>query len=180
MTKIKEVVVLRYGHRKKRDERVTTHCCLVARSFGAKEIIITGEKDLMLLETIKAITKTWGGKFKAKYAEDWLKETKKYKKDFKVVHLTMYGENINKAIKKIKTNKIFVIIGSKKVERKVYEIADYNIAIGNQPHSEVAALAVFLDRLFKGKELEKNFSKARLRIKGSLAGKKIVLETKKN
>jgi len=38
-----------------------------------------------------------------------------------------------------------------------YLMADYNIAIANQPHSEVSALAIFLDRYYKGKELSKTY-----------------------
>jgi tRNA (cytidine56-2'-O)-methyltransferase len=44
-------------------------------------------------------------------------------------------------------------VGSTKVPREYYEMADINAAVGNQPHSEVAALAVFLDRLTEGKNL---------------------------
>ena len=51
--------------------------------------------------------------------------------------------------------KLGIIIGAEKVPRDVYELADYNIAVGNQPHSEVAALAVFLDRLLDGKGLRR-------------------------
>jgi len=31
------------------------------------------------------------------------------------------------------------------------------VSIGNQPHSEIAALAIFLDRLFEGKQLKQEF-----------------------
>ncbi|EQD75493.1 protein containing DUF127, partial [mine drainage metagenome] len=31
--------------------------------------------------------------------------------------------------------------------------ADYNVSVTNQPHSEVAALAIFLDRYNQGSEL---------------------------
>ena len=65
-------------------------------------------------------------------------------------------EKILLGLKKIKKEqKIAVLIGSQKVEREVYEKVDYNIAITHQPHSEIAALAIFLDRYQEGKELEK-------------------------
>ena len=34
------IIVLRIGHRIGRDKRITTHVALVARAFGANEIII--------------------------------------------------------------------------------------------------------------------------------------------
>ena len=66
-----------------------------------------------------------------------------------------------------------IIIGSEKVQREIYEYADFNIAIGNQPHSEVAALAIFLDRYFQGKEFEKRFD-GKLKIIGSAQGKQVI------
>ena len=51
-----------------------------------------------------------------------------------------------------------LIVGSEKVDPIYFKISDYNIAIGNQPHSEVAAIAVFLDRYFEGKELDMEFA----------------------
>jgi tRNA (cytidine56-2'-O)-methyltransferase len=176
---MKKIIVLRYGHRKKRDYRVTTHCCLVARAFNAKEIIISGEEDKALIETINEMQKKWGNAIKISFTNSWEKELKKFKeKGYKAIHLTMYGENINTAIKKIKGNKFLVIIGSKKVEKKVYDLADYNIAIGNQPHSEIAALAIFLDRIFKGKELTIKPKNQKIIIKGNIKGKKIVKKRK--
>ena len=66
------------------------------------------------------------------------------------------------------------MIGSQKVEGEVYRQADANISIGNQPHSEIAALAVFLDRLFSGREISKQFKGCRLEIIPAGKGKKIV------
>jgi tRNA (cytidine56-2'-O)-methyltransferase len=45
------------------------------------------------------------------------------------------------------------VVGGPKVPAEVFDLADYNVAVGHQPHSEVAALAVFLDRLFQGDAL---------------------------
>ncbi|GBF36931.1 tRNA (cytidine56-2'-O)-methyltransferase [Methanofervidicoccus abyssi] len=94
-------------------------------------------------------------------------------KDFKkrgvVVHLTMYGESINEKIDSIREilregKDILVVIGGEKVPKETYELADYNISIGNQPHSEIAALAVFLDRLFEGKTLYRDYPDAKIRV----------------
>jgi tRNA (cytidine56-2'-O)-methyltransferase len=88
----------------------------------------------------------------------------------------MYGLPVEKMQKKLqKLKEIVAIIGSQKVERGIYEIADFNISIGQQPHSEIAALAVFLDRLQKGKGLSKLFKGAKIRIKPSVKGKNVIV-----
>jgi tRNA (cytidine56-2'-O)-methyltransferase len=68
-----------------------------------------------------------------------------------------------------------LLVGSQKVPPEFYseEISDFNVAVGNQPHSECAAVAVFLDRLFEGKELSKGFGNAKVRVVGQNRGKKI-------
>ena len=55
---------------------------------------------------------------------------------------------------------LLVVVGAEKVPFEVYEVADWNVAVTNQPHSEVASLAVFLDRLFEGRELGREFDDA--------------------
>ena len=40
------------------------------------------------------------------------------------------------------------MVGAEKVPPWVFELSDYNIAIGNQPHSEVAALSVALSKIY--------------------------------
>lgn len=166
--------VLRLGHRLKRDERVSTHVGLVARAFGAGEIIYSGEKDESILNSLKLVTEKWGGQLKVKYEANWKSVIKRHKKrGFKLIHLTMYGEPVKKKIAKIRKEKnILVLIGSSKVPGQIYMVSDYNIAIGNQPHSEVAALAVFLHEYYKGKE--KKFKKARIKIIPQERGKKAV------
>jgi tRNA (cytidine56-2'-O)-methyltransferase len=69
-----------------------------------------------------------------------------------------------------------VLVGSQKVPSEFYsiEVSDFNVAVGNQPHSECAALAIFLDRYFLGKSLGKSFENAKLRIVPQERGKKIV------
>ena len=91
-------------------------------------------------------------------AKNWKKEVEDFKaKNGIVIHLTMYGLPLSETIpelKKIIGRDLLIFIGSEKVPAEIYELADFNIAVGNQPHSEVAALAVFLDRLFDGKKIE--------------------------
>jgi len=171
-----KIHVLRLGHRIHRDSRVSTHCCLVARAFGAGKITYSGEKDQKLEEGINKIVRNWGGNFTISYEKNWKSIITNYKKKkFLVVHLTMYGLPIQKNITKIRKHKnLLIIIGGEKVPGEVYELADYNISVTSQPHSEVSGLCLFLDYYFKGKELDKRFRKAKIRIKPSARGKSIV------
>ena len=171
-----KVEVLRIGHRSVRDDRITTHAALVSRAFGSDKIYMT-EVDNSIKETLEEIAKRWGGKydFAIEIIEDWRKVVKNWKKEGgKVVLLTMYGINIDDTISQVqKKNKVLVIIGAEKVPREIYDLADYNIAIGNQPHSEIAALAIFLDRIFSGKQLKKDFRGAKLKIIPMMKGKMV-------
>ncbi len=164
------VTVLRLGHRKERDKRITTHCALVARAFGAKKIILSGEKDESILKSVREAAQRWGGDFEVEYREDW----KSVIKNFKGIraHLSMYGEKPTAKLKKARN--MLVVIGAGKVPPEVYKLCDYNIAIGNQPHSEVAALAVFLMKVLGEKELWKKKSHAKVKIIPQKNSKKVV------
>ena len=73
----------------------------------------------------------------------------------------MYGEKLETAIKDLKTkldNDILIIVGAEKVPPQYFELADWNVSVGNQPHSEVAALALFLDRITGGSWQKKQFN----------------------
>ncbi len=168
------ITVLRLGHRHERDARVSTHCGLVARALGADSIIYTGEKDPKLLESVKSVVKNWGGPFKATYEKNWRKAVKQHKKKgFAIAHLTMYGIPAQKAMKAVKKRKkVLVVVGAEKVPGEVYRLADFNVAVTSQPHSEIAALAIFLHDYFGGRE--KKFTKAKLRIVPQERGKKVV------
>jgi len=172
---MKEITILRIGHRIFRDKRITTHCGLVGRAFGAKSIIIYGEKDESLINSINEVAKNWGGNFSARFTDSWKGEIKKWKNEGgAVVHLTMYGILLPEVMDKISAlNKIMIIIGSEKVPGEAYRLADYNVAIGNQPHSEVAALAVFLDRINEGVEFRLNFEDSKIRVIPQERGKRI-------
>ena len=114
--------------------------------------------DPEISETIQKINSTWGGDFEIEFFEDWKTVLNSKITKSKIVHLTMYGENINKIHSKIQLHdKILVVVGAEKVPREIYELADYNIAVGNQPHSEVSALGVLLDRIQQGKQFESKF-----------------------
>ncbi|MCD6227429.1 tRNA (cytidine(56)-2'-O)-methyltransferase [Candidatus Micrarchaeota archaeon] len=178
---MRDIHVLRLSHRIIRDVRLSTHVCLIARAFGVSKVYYTGQKDARLENSINNITNNWGGKFKVEYSDNWKDIIKKHKKEgYMIVHLTMYGMPGNKVINDIQKNdKFLIIVGGEKVPMEVYHIVDYNVAIGNQPHSEAGALAVFLHMLTNGKEFELEFENSRLRIIPSADGKKII-ENKQN
>jgi tRNA (cytidine56-2'-O)-methyltransferase len=176
-----EVVVLRWGHRPSRDARLTSHVALTARALGASGLILADVKDGKIKETIEKVTENWGGTFLFEMGIPWGKAVKDWKaRGGLVVHLTAYGENIQTSdvLQRIKTSEknILVIVGSQKVPREFFSeaVSDFNVAIGNQPHSECASLAVFLDQLFEGRELRKSFDDAKMKIIPQKRGKKIV------
>ncbi len=172
------IVVLRLGHRFERDKRITTHVGLVARAFGAEEMLMT-VRDSHVEESLHDVVQRWGGNFRLRVEVDWKTEATRWKElGGKVVHLTMYGTNLTDVIDSIKScENIMTIVGAEKVPSELYELADWNVSIGNQPHSEVAALAVFLDRVFQGKKMIQEFPGA-LRIVPSARGKKIIVTDK--
>lgn len=157
------IKVLRLGHRRGRDDRISTHVGLTARQWGADEIVFSGEKDEKILESQRDIIDRWGGDIEIHYTDEWKKEIKNF--EGLKVHLTMYGLKIDDEIENLEQEfedeDLLVIVGAEKVPRWVYTHVDYNISVGNQPHSEIAALVVFLDRIqdsgireeFKGAEI---------------------------
>jgi tRNA (cytidine56-2'-O)-methyltransferase len=88
----------------------------------------------------------------------------------------MYGLPVQDVIKQIKAsqrNKL-IIVGGAKVPGVTYELADWNISVTSQPHSEVSALGIFLHELFEGHELPKNYGNAEKKIVPQAKGKKVV------
>lgn len=176
-----KIVVLRWGHRPSRDNRLTTHVALTARALGASGIILSDIKDEKIKETIEKVVKNWGGPFFFEMGVSWKKAVENWRKNGGiVVHLTVYGENIQTSdvLERIRAcgKDILVVVGSQKVPSEFFseKVSDFNVAIGNQPHSECASLAVFLDRFFQGKELEKSFENAKMKIIPQKRGKKTV------
>jgi tRNA (cytidine56-2'-O)-methyltransferase len=178
-----EVVVLRWGHRPQRDARLTSHVALTARALGASGFLLSDIEDKKLKETVEKVTGNWGGKFFFEMGKKWKSAVRDWKtKGGIVVHLTVYGENVQTSpvLDKIqRTGKdVLVLVGSQKVPGTFFSdnVSDFNVAVGNQPHSECAALAVFLDRFFKGKELIKGFKKAKIKVVPQERGKKTIVE----
>jgi tRNA (cytidine56-2'-O)-methyltransferase len=171
-----EVWVLRLSHRVARDVRVTSHVALTARAFGARGMYFSGDFDENIIKTIRKVTSLWGGEFEVQYIENPLRFAKEWKSSGEVIHLTMYGLPIKDVIGEVRKSirRKLVVVGSKKVPHEMYLIADWNISITNQPHSEVSALAIFLHELFEGYELNLNFKNAKLKVIPQPRGKKII------
>jgi len=153
------LAVLRLGFRPYRDARVNTHLCLTARALGADALFLTGE-DTGLQESVARVVENFGGSFELVVKKRW----RSVIQDFQgtKVHLSVYGDNLNTVMEDITTKfagtgRLLVVVGGEKVPKEVYELCDFNVAVGNQPHSEIAALAVFLDRLQSGRELDREF-----------------------
>lgn len=167
-----EVFVLRIGHRPERDQRVTTHVGLTARALGARGMYLVS-RDSGIVSSIRDVVSRWGGDFLIQDEISWKKCIREWKKSGGVVvHLTMYGERLPHHEDTLRQkDRILVVVGAEKVPGEVFGLADYNIAVTGQPHSEISSLAVFLDRLFLGRELESDFPGARIRIIPSSDGK---------
>ena len=131
-------------------------------------------------KTISDINKTWGGDFKIEIISEWKKIIRERKNmGVKIIHLTMYGQNINNIETKIRNeDKILIVVGAEKVPREIYELADYNVAVGSQPHSEVSALGVLLDRIQQGKQFEFKFENPERVIIPQEQGKEVMVNKK--
>jgi len=91
-----------------------------------------------------------------------------------VVHLTMYGLPVDEVAPKVPDGNVLVVVGAEKVPPEVYQRADLNVAVGNQPHSEVAALAILLDRVFHGRMLQRDYEGAQIKVLPCERGKNVV------
>jgi tRNA (cytidine56-2'-O)-methyltransferase len=153
---------------------MTTHCALAARAFGADAFVFSGDRDSSIILSVNDVVRRWGGPFDISYEFSWRHWLAKQKKA-KIVHLTMYGQELMKTIPKIRKIKddLIIVVGGEKVPREIYEKAHYNISVTLQPHSEVASIAVFLDKLFQGKELTKDFKQPEIVIIPQERGKKV-------
>jgi tRNA (cytidine56-2'-O)-methyltransferase len=162
------ITVLRPG----RDRRMTTHIALVARALGAGSVVVS-EADPRLERAVEEVQRKFGGDFTMRTEANWRSFVRQWKGP--VVHLTMYGEPLEKAIDEIPKKDVLVIVGAEKVPPEIYELANFNVSVTNQPHSEVAALAIFMDRITESSWAKKNFE-GEMRIVPSGKGK-IIIDT---
>jgi len=102
--------------------------------------------DPALAERVAGVARRWGGDFTVRPVDDWKKLVRSF--PGAVVHLTMYGLPLERCLPRLSRHRrILLVVGGAKVPPELYRTARYNVAVGHQPHSEVAAVAVVLERL---------------------------------
>lgn len=127
--------------------------------------------DPDLAERLVRVADGWGGSFQIVPAPDWRQVVHGHTGP--VVHLTMYGQPLAKVLPRLRRGgKILFVVGGAKVPPDLYRLATWNVAVGHQPHSEVAALAVALERL-RGLPGPAPFPGARRRIVPTVRGKRV-------
>ncbi len=175
MRSMPRVVILRLGHRPERDKRITTHVGLTARALGAEGMLLASN-DKGIKNAIEDVADRWGGSFYVENDVNWKSEIEKWKEEGgKVCHLSMYGINLPDATDEIKgCEKLMIVVGAEKVPSEIYDMADWNVAVGNQPHSEVAAVALTMDRIAQEEPLRQEFGDAELTIVPMECGKRVI------
>jgi tRNA (cytidine56-2'-O)-methyltransferase len=165
-----QVSVLRIGHRPGRDPRLTTHLGLAARALGAERLYLH-PPDEAIHDRLEKVVRDWGGAFEVVPTPDWKAVIRAHPGP--VVHLTMYGLALEPLLPKLRRARhILLVVGGAKVPPELYALATHNVAIGHQPHSEVAALAVTLDRL-RGLPGPSPLRGARRRVVPTARGKRV-------
>lgn len=126
--------------------------------------------------SIRGVASDWGGGFDLDYAESWRRVVVDWKRRGTVVHLTMYGLPLQDVVTSLRgiASDVLVVVGGAKVPGDIFDLADWNVAVTSQPHSEVSALAVFLHELRGGEELDAEFEGARLHVVPRAHGKEVV------
>lgn len=172
---MRRIVILRLGHRAFRDKRITTHVGLTARALGAEGMLLASD-DAGIKQNIEDVATRWGGNFYVTNDVNWKQEIRKWKDaGGKVCHLSMYGINLPDAVDDMKQcEQLMIVVGAEKVPSEIYDLADWNIAVGNQPHSEVAAIAITMDRIAVTDPLKQPLTGGQLSIVPMERGKKVI------
>ena len=165
------VEVLRLGHRPGRDPRLTTHLALVARAFGASHLHVQ-PRDTDLEKSVEGVVRRFGGDFRVSGIERWRDLLRSW--DGISLHLTMYGEDLDTVLPTLPRDRnVLLVVGGPKVPADAYQLSTRNVAVTHQPHSEVAALALTLDRLL-GTPRAERLPGARVQVLPCVRGKKVV------
>ena len=102
--------------------------------------------DAAIAERIAQVDASWGGHFEVIGVDQWKPLVRAW--PGAVVHLTMYGLPLDRVEPRLRAlDELLVVVGGAKVPSELYAWARFNVAVGHEPHSEVAALAVTLERL---------------------------------
>jgi tRNA (cytidine56-2'-O)-methyltransferase len=168
--------VVRLGYRLGRDPRITTHLGLVSRAWGAQYFHVFGDEDSKLFTTIQQVNQRFGGSMECQHQKGLLRWMRNFQDPEQtngvIVHLTMYGQDYKEVVSDIDTNRpIAIVVGGAKVPGEVFKISNFNASVGTQPHSEVAALALFLEALNSARNTVPKFANPELIIEPSADGK---------
>jgi tRNA (cytidine56-2'-O)-methyltransferase len=164
------VDVLRLGHRPGRDPRLTTHVALTARAWGVRRLYLE-PPDPSLAERVRALTRRFGGSF----AVEGVTSPRSFLASYPgtVLHLTIYGEDLDEVVPTLEgPGPFLLVVGGAKVPPEIYRLAHRNLAVTHEPHSEVAALAIALDRL-RGTPRDTSQPGAKLRVRPSARRKRV-------
>jgi len=144
--------------------------------LGADGVIIADQEDKVVESTIRDVTNRFGGPFEIQSGKPWKQAIRDWRAiGGRVVHLTAYGLPLPQMLPEIQdtNHDLLVVVGSEKMPGEIFRLADWNVSITNQPMSEVAALAIFLDWFEQHREFEHEFSKAQVQIVPSKTGKQV-------
>ena len=131
--------------------------------------------DEELAGRIDEVRARWGGSFSVVSTPDWKRLVREYPGP--VVHLTMYGEPIERVLPRLRgERRVLLVVGGAKVPSELYRLSTWNAAVGHQPHSEVAAVAVTLAAL-GGIPGPRAPAGARQRVVPQVRGKKLTMRT---
>jgi tRNA (cytidine56-2'-O)-methyltransferase len=165
------VTVLRLGHRPAHDRRISTHVCLTARAFGADRVVIPGA-DRDLQASVEDVVDRFGGDFALETREAWRPLIREFPGPS--LHLTMYGQRHHEVLDELaEPEEVLCVVGAEKVPSEVYDLVTHNVAVGNQPHSEIAALATMLHGLQGPEALYADRPGAEIAIEPSKRGKDV-------
>jgi tRNA (cytidine56-2'-O)-methyltransferase len=130
------------------------------------------EIDDDVADTVEDVNERFGGDFTVEEEASW----RPLIRDFEgpSLHLTMYGQRHDEVLDAVdEPTEVLLIVGSQKVPSDVYDLATHNVAVGNQPHSEVAAIATILCDLQGSKQLYADREGADLVIEPSNGEKRV-------
>jgi tRNA (cytidine56-2'-O)-methyltransferase len=86
----------------------------------------------------------------------------------------MYGEPHGDVLPRLAdVERVLFVVGAEKVPAELYQLATHNCSVGNQPHSEVAALAVMLHGLLGDAPLYAERAGATMQIEPAARGKRV-------
>lgn len=141
--------------------------CLVARAFGASEIVFTSDNKKLISKSqrfCKGMCADWGGRFNISFTSNW-KAYIKNKKNYKTVYLTRYGIPMKQMRYTLRAYKNLLVIASFSEEiNALYEFADFNISITSQPHTIASSITALLLAYYRDREPSIHFENAKYKI----------------